>query len=770
MSEKLSMSDYARSLPRDLSSGIVVFLVALPLCLGIAVASNAPALSGLVAGAVGGLLVAWLSGSHTSVSGPAAGLTAIMIAQIETLGSFQALLVAVVMAGVLQILLGAMRAGSLAAFFPSSVIKGLLAAIGIILILKQYPHLLGHDPDWMGDLGFVQRDGENTFTEIAATTFDIHFGALVVGLSSLILLIVWDKTPLKKIPLPAPLFVVVFGVGLAEVFRMTSSQESVESGQFLVIGISHLVQVPVSESLQGLWDSLYKPDWSVVSASPVYIAAVTIAIVASLETLLNLEAVDNLDRKRRVSPPNRELVAQGFGNMASGMLGGLPMTSVIVRSSVNVTAGSETRVSAFVHGILLFMLVAYFPGILNKIPLASLAAILMVTGFKLASPKVIKQMWREGVNQFLPFAVTIVAIIMTDLLVGIAIGIVVSFAFILRSNLSQPVRRIMEKHVGGDVLRIVLPTQVSFLNRASLISAFAEIPRGGHVVLDAQKTTYIDPDIRDLLTEFEKVTGPAKDLTVSLSGFKDQYSLKNRVQYVDVSTRDVQSGVTPAKVIELLKAGNERFVKGEQVARDPRRQVGATSEGQFPLAVVLACMDSRIATEMLFDLGLGDIFSVRVAGNNADEKQMGSIEYGCAVAGAKALVVMGHTRCGAVNASIDFAAQGTTALEATGCQHIDSITEPIGQVIATETSFTENRTSKNDAFSLRITEMNVLHTIREIQEKSSAIKALVDKGDLVVVGAVYDVRTGEVHFLDSKDQPATSQVQTQPQDPVLESA
>ncbi len=744
----MNLQSYIKALPRDISSGIVVFLVALPLCLGIAVASGAPPLSGLIAGIVGGVLVSWLSGSHTSVSGPAAGLTAIVIAQIEALGSFEAFLVAVIMAGVLQIVLGVMRAGSLAAFFPSSVIKGLLAAIGLILILKQFPHLFGHDPDWMGDLAFNQQDGKNTFTELAATMFDIHTGATIIGLFSVFMLVFWDRTPLKKTGVPAPLAVVVFGVLISEAFRHFFAQGAIETTSLMAIGTNHLVKVPVSDGLTGLFNSLYVPSWQIVSTPTVYIAAITIAIVASLETLLNLEAVDGLDRKKRVSPPNRELVAQGFGNVSSGLLGGLPITSVIVRSSVNVTSGSETRISCFIHGILLLLLVSLFPGLLNLIPLSCLAAILMVTGFKLASPAVIKKMWNEGKSQFVPFATTITAIIVTDLLIGIMIGIVVAIGFILRSSLKQPVRRIVEKHVGEEVLRIVLSNQVSFLNRASLSASLAEIEPGSHVVIDASNTDYIDPDILDLISDFERETAVAHNLKVSLVGFKDNYKVQNKIQYVDATTRDVQAEATPSKVIELLKAGNERFVKGEQVARNVRRQVGATSDAQYPLAIVLAGMDSRISTEMIFDLRLGDIFSVRVAGNVAGEKELGSLEYGCAVAGAKVLLIMGHNRCGPINTTIDLVNKNTDPVEATGCKHISTFATQITEVIKSETTITKDRTSENEDFTNRVTELNVRRTMAEIPQKSDAIRKLVDEGQLIIAGAIYDVKTGQVSFLE----------------------
>ncbi|MBT5926203.1 MAG: bifunctional SulP family inorganic anion transporter/carbonic anhydrase [Verrucomicrobia bacterium] len=736
----MSATNYKESFTKDFSAGLVVFLVALPLCLGIALASNAPLISGIIAGVVGGLVVAWTSGSHTSVSGPAAGLTAIVYAQISNLGSYEAFLCAVILAGVFQLIMGWVKAGSLAAFFPSSVIKGLLAAIGIILILKQIPHLFGHDPDWIGDMAFLQQDGKNTFTELVATMFDIHPGAALVGLVSLGLLILWDKTALKKLPLPAPLAVVVLGTALTYLLK--------PMGQLMEIGTSHLVQVPGTGSARDFLGTLPNPDFSVMFSSGVFIAAITIAIVATLETLLNLEAVDKLDHQQRISPPNRELVAQGTGNILSGLFGGLPITSVIVRSSVNIASGGQTRLACFIHGIFLLTTVVFFPGLLNQIPLATLAAILIVTGFKLAGIPLFKQMWKEGKSQFAPFVLTILAIVLTDLLIGILIGMAVAIFFILQSNLQRPVRRIIEKHVGGDVLRIELANQVSFLNRASLLKSLHEIPHGSQVVIDARNTNYIDPDIMDLIADFEKETAPAHGLILSLVGFQNHYKLSNKVQYVDVSTRDVQAQVNPENVLQMLKEGNDRFVRGEKLSRDLLRQVDVTAQGQYPLAVVLACMDSRVATEMVFDLGIGDLFSVRVAGNIAFNKALGSLEFGCAVAGSKLLLILGHTRCGAVKATIDLVDQGKTALEATGCENLDSVVEVITDSVKSETDTKENRTSSNEAFVDRVAEINVVQTMQTIYQNSPTLRRLIDEEKVMIVGGIYDVKSGKVTFID----------------------
>jgi carbonic anhydrase len=657
------------SLTKDLAGGLVVFLVALPLCLGIALASGAPMVAGLVSGVVGGLLVAWLSGSHTSVSGPAAGMVAVVLAQVAILGSFEAFLVAVILAGAIQILLGALRAGFIAAFFPSNVIKGLLAAIGVIVILKQIPHAVGHDADPEGDLGFLQADGRNTFSELASSLFDFEPGAMLVGLVSLAVLLAWDRGRLRKSLIPAPLVVVVLGV-LANVAMKAA-------GSSWAIGSSHLVQVPTVASLGEFFKVLPSPDLKAFGNPAIIMAAVTIAAVASLETLLNLEAVDKLDPRKRVSPPNRELMAQGVGNMVSGFLGGLPITSVIVRSSVNINAGAATRLSAFFHGVLLLLLVLLAPALLNQIPLASLAAVLIVTGLKLASPALFRQMWTEGRTQFVPFIVTTVAIVFTDLLTGVLIGLATSLAFILHSNYRRPLLRFMEHHVSGDVLRIEFSNQVSFLNRAVLEQALDSVPANGHVMLDARNTDYIDPDILDLIDDFRRQTAPARNLKVSLVGFKDRYVMEDEIQYVDVSTREVQAQLTPESVRQFLKEGNQRFGTGRRLTRDLARQVDATAAAQYPMAVVLSCIDSRSPVELIFDMGVGDAFVIRIAGNVAKDKVLGSMEFACAVAGARLVLVMGHTSCGAVKAAVDLFETGNTASKATGCDHLDALVNEI---------------------------------------------------------------------------------------------
>jgi carbonic anhydrase len=731
---------------QDLTAGLVVFLVALPLCLGIALASGAPLFSGLLAGIIGGIVVGSISGSHSSVSGPAAGLTAIVATQIGALGSFEAFLLAVFVGGLLQIGLGVIKAGALSAFFPSSVIKGLLAAIGVILILKQIPHVFGHDSDYEGEMSFVQPDQENTFTELIRIADDLHPGATTIGLLSIALLVLWGKwKPLKNSIVPAPLVVVLLGVGINLLFQNLGGRWLIEQ--------SHLVQVPISQSAADFFSLLQMPDFSQWNNPAIYIAGVTIAVVASLETLLNLEAVDKLDPQKRVSPPSRELIAQGCGNVAAGLIGAIPITSVIVRGSVNVASGARTKLSAIFHGILLITSVVFLPVYLNLIPLAALAAILLVTGFKLASPKLFKQMWNEGRYQFTPFLVTLIAIVLTDLLVGILVGLGVSVLFILNSNLRRPIRRIVEKHLGGDITHIELSNQVSFLNRAAMDGVFKSAPAGTHLLIDATDTDYIDPDVLSLIREFKEKIAPTRGVTVSLRGFRSKYRLHGEIQFADYSTRELRDQATPDQVLHVLREGNRRFSTGNQLSRDFVRQVDATAQEQTPLAVVLSCIDSRVPAELVFDLGLGDVFSVRVAGNVIGTKSLASIEYGVKVAGVKLVLVMGHTRCGAVTSSVQLISSHQTAGDATGCEHLQSIIDELAPSVAEVITRPLDELSQSEIEALvdEVSRVNVQRTVAEVTSRSTVIRNAVEAGDVRVVGALYDVKSGEIEFMDDSD-------------------
>ncbi len=483
-----------RYLADDLRAGVVVFLVALPLCLGIALASGAPLFSGLIAGISGGIVVALFSGSRHGVSGPAAGLAVMVAAGIESLG-FEAYLLAVIFCGVVQIVAAFLKAGVIAHYFPSSVIKGMLAGIGIILILKQIPHALGYDQSWEGELAFFQLDGHNTFSEIGYALSALSPGAIIVTVVSLAILLLWQTPSLKERSfvkaLPAPLLVVVLGIVLNRIFDAFAPDAAITE--------EHLVAVPLSSSVGEFVSHFIRPDFSQITNPEVYLTGLTLALIASIETLLSVEATDNLDPEKRVTPTNQELKAQGIGNIVSGLCGGMPLTQVIVRSSANVDAGGKTWLAAFFHGILLLACIAAIPGLLNEIPLASLAAILLVIGYRLAKISLFKSMWKEGLWQFLPFMVTIVGLVLTDLLTGIMLGMVVAFFEILIYNYQLDFYR---EETAKGCFTIRLTEHMTFLNKAALKRILRDVPPDCTLTIDMTSTRILDHDVREVITDF----------------------------------------------------------------------------------------------------------------------------------------------------------------------------------------------------------------------------------------------------------------------------
>ena len=512
------------NLKSDFASGLVVFLVALPLCLGIALASGAPLFSGIIAGVVGGIVVGYLSKSHISVSGPAAGLTAIVLTAITDLGAFNIFLTAVVLAGFIQLLLGFIKAGSISNYFPTNVIEGMLAGIGVIIILKQIPHACGYDPDFVGDEAFFQSDGQNTFSELFQVFNHIQLGSILITLVSLAILILWNKVEfLKKIKLiPPALVAVIVSVILNEFFIQSSSN-------FAILK-EHLVSLPVPTSLEEFKNIIITPDFSALSNSKVWIVGITIAVVASIETLLCIEAADRMDAQKRYTDTNVELKAQGIGNILSGFIGGLPMTSVVVRTSANNAAGAKSKMSAIIHGLLLLISVLAIPIILNKIPLATLAAVLLLVGYKLANPKVIIHFWKRGKYQFIPFIATFLGVVFTDLLKGVALGIVISIIFVLKGNLKRAYNFRKEEYAEGDVIHIDLAQEVSFLNKAAIKSTLMAIPENSKVIINAEDTVYIAHDILDLIREFKTARAKDENIKVKLKGFKNAYQLENNVE------------------------------------------------------------------------------------------------------------------------------------------------------------------------------------------------------------------------------------------------
>lgn len=482
----------------DLPASIVVFFVALPLCLGIALASGAPLFSGLIAGIVGGIIVGALSGSQIGVSGPAAGLAAIVLTAIGTLGGYQNFLLAVVLGGLIQILFGFLKAGVIAYYFPSSVIKGMLTGIGIIIILKQIPHFFGYDADPEGDWAFFQVDGENTFSEIINTINYISPGATIIAVIGLAILILWDRVLSKKAKIfelvQGPLVAVALGILY---FAFTKDDAT------LAISEEHLVSVPVPDSLDSFIGFFSLPNFGAITNSEIWITAFTIALVASLETLLCVEATDKLDPHKRVTPANRELLAQGVGNTISGMIGGLPITQVIVRSSANIQSGGRTKASAIIHGFLLLASVILIPKLLNMIPLSVLAAILFVVGYKLAKPSLFKKMYHLGWKQSVPFFVTVIGIVFTDLLVGISLGLLVGIIVILmKSYQNSHFLHIEDKSNGKHKIKMTLAEEVTFFNKGAILKELDSLPNDTYLELDLLKTRYLDNDVIEILEDF----------------------------------------------------------------------------------------------------------------------------------------------------------------------------------------------------------------------------------------------------------------------------
>lgn len=504
-----------KHLKHDLPAGLVVFLVALPLCLGIALASGAPLFAGLISGVIGGLIVASLSGSPLGVSGPAAGLAVIVLNAITDLGGFEIFLVAVIIAGIIQLIMGFAKAGIIAYFFPSSVIHGMLAGIGVIISLKQIPHALGYDKVPEGDFSFQQSDGHNTFEELWHVLNFISPGVLIVSALSLVILIAWESKFLKALKITklvqGPLVVVILGIVLNKLFASSSD---------LAISADHLVKVPVPDSFNAFLGNFATPDFSALANPAVYSTAIVLAVVASLETLLCVEASDKLDKLKRITPTNRELKAQGIGNIIAGFVGGLPITQVIVRSSANHQSGGKTKASAIIHGILLLLSVIAIPGILNLIPLGVLAAILLVVGYKLAKPALFKKMFRDGMEQFIPFIVTVAGIVFTDLLTGIALGMAVAIFVILKNNFRVPFRMLKENLKGKDDIRIVLSEDVTFLNKASILKALEQIPNDTSVEIDASNTKFIHFDVVEIIENF-LISAESRNIKVSIIDLYD---------------------------------------------------------------------------------------------------------------------------------------------------------------------------------------------------------------------------------------------------------
>jgi carbonic anhydrase len=711
-------------LRQDFRGGLVVFLVAVPLCLGIALASGAPLFSGIIAGIVGGLIVGSLSGSQLSVAGPAAGLTTIVLSSIEKLGQFDAFLLAVAIAGVIQIVLGLVKAGGISHFFPSAVIKGMLAAIGLTLILKQIPHALGYDEDAEGEFEFLQKDGENTLSEILRAFSNPNATAIVIAVVAAAIMLLWDRPAIKKNKvlgtLPGPLVVVVAGVLINELFRRLVPG--------MVLDGNHLVQLPKADEVGGVFNLITFPDFKQYANPQVYISAVTIAIVASLETLLNVEAADKLDPLKRNSPPNRELMAQGVGNLASGLIGGLPVTSVIVRSSVNIMSGSRTKMAAIIHGVLLLVCVLLIPGILNLIPLSALAAILILTGYKLAKFGLFQDMYKQGFTQFLPFIVTIIAILFTDLLIGIGIGLVVGIFFILRENYRSSHGGFQRESVGGgERIRINLSQHVSFLNKAGIAEMLDNLPENTTVEIDGTQSAYIDHDILETLENFRDT---AKRRNIRLYFLRKEDASTVPVQQPEPEHRpDAQRSFAE---YNRLFDNNRKWVQ-EKLQVDPD-YFNNLAMGQSPKFLFIGCSDSRVPVSEITGTAPGEVFVHRNVANlvvSTDLNLLSVLQYAVEVLKVEHVIVCGHYGCGGVKASMHDKDLGL----------INKWLRNIKDVIRLHRNELNQIENEDQRFK-RLVELNVVEQVYNLHKTSIIQKAYQREASIHVHGWVYDIREG----------------------------
>lgn len=721
-----------RLLQYDFVAGVVVFLVAIPLCLGIALASGTSLFSGILSGIIGGIVVGALSGSQVSVSGPAAGMAAVVVTAITQLGNFENFLLALAIAGVLQMLVGYFRAGFVGDYVPSNVVQGLLCAIGILLIIKQLPLAFTLSTDLKELKTHLLESTESiNFNIFNDLSYHLNPGAMIITLISFVILWIGDNTKNKWLRgIPGPILVVLAGALLNEIFILSNSQLAQNS--------PNLVNMPKHNGFSDILSQLQFPNWAAWTNLKIYLYAFIIAIVASLESLLNVKAGEKLDQERRYCSKDRELIAQGVGNLTAGLIGGIPITSVIVRTSVNIQSGGKTKVATILHGIFLLLTVLLFSKWLNKIPLASLAAILIYTGYKLTKPSIYRSIYQQGFDRFLPFLATVLGIIVFNLLAGILVGLTLSLFYILKSNSQARLDIIKEIYPTGITNRLILPQQITFLNKASLIAELDSIPPNSQLIIDARYSKYIDKEIIELLKEFKQEQAPLKQISLNLIGFKEHYNIHNYIDFINVTTYDILATLKPYMVLSILREGNLRFLNDTRIHRSPKIDIKFTAETQNPIAVVLGCIDSRVPVETIFDMSFGDLFCVRVAGNVVNDDVLASIEYACNIVGAKLIVVLGHTRCGAIQSACDNIQKG----------HITQLLDKIKPAIEAETETTTNRNSQNTEFVKNVTDLNIVNTLQQIYTKSPILKGMIEKEEIAIVGAIYDVSTGKVSFRD----------------------
>lgn len=711
---------------KDIPSGIVVFLVALPLCLGIALACGAPLIAGLISGIIGGLIVGGISQSDVSVSGPAASLSAVVFVAIQDLGSFEVFLMALVLGGIIQLGIGLLRAGLIADYMPTSIIKGLLAAIGLILIFSQIPYALGVKPEAMLiDYSVnVFRELPQTFSGIFET---LSPGALVLTTMSLSILIFWDKTILRKIKLLPPfLIVVILGVLINQLFKYVFPS-------FYLEGM-HLVSIPSIDSFSSF---ITFPAFGAIGDLQVWTYALTIALIASIASLLAIEAADNLDPHKRRSPPNRELVAQGIGNTLAGLIGGIPITSVIVRSSVNIATGAETRLSTLIHGTLLLLSVLFLSAVINLIPLPSLAAILLIVGYKLASVALFRAMYRKGWDQFVPFVVTTIGILLTDVLLGVLIGAASSLFFLLRGNFYNPFYLESTKSKKGKIIRLELSNEVSFLNKPAIKNTLWNLPRNSKIVIDATFSTYVERDIIEILHDFQNTFARENDIDVKITGLRKNYGPNRRIKLVESPTGIRKDLFSPEEIFDHLKKGNQRYIDGNLVSRRLRNKELMDFIKEAPLAAVVTCIDMREPLNMLLNTGIGDLIPLKAAGNLMGEHLIHSAEIACRKQGAKLILLMGNSKNSVVKEGLECYRDGKDS-------YLLSLLEPALSAGLIQ----KERITKEEIKALtdEIVSYNLSVSLDKLVTKNSYIREQVKNGKIGLCSAFFHRKTGKIEF------------------------
>ncbi|MCA1761614.1 MAG: bifunctional SulP family inorganic anion transporter/carbonic anhydrase [Cryomorphaceae bacterium] len=712
-------------LSKDIPASIVVFLVALPLCLGIALASGAPLASGLIAGVVGGLVVGYISKSGTSVSGPAASVSAIALSAIVSLGSYDLFLVSVCLSGLMQIALGKLNAGLIADYMPTSIIKGLLAGIGVILIISQFPYAIGLD---IPEEGFIMDHSTNQlakFSEVIPRVLDAFSpGAIFISVISLAVIIFWNKSPLKNLKwFPSSLFVVILGVILNLIFQFFIPS--------LHLSGSALVEIP---SIDKLNEFFILPDYRGLLNFEVWTVAVTIAVVASIATLLNIEATDNLDPYKRKTPPNRELVAQGIGNTISGLVGGLPVTSVIVRSSVNINAGAETKLSTILHGLLLIASVLFLSTVINLIPLASLAVILIVTGYKLTSLQIIRKLYKKGWDQFIPFVITVVGIVTLDLLIGILIGTGVAVFFLLKGNYHNPFFIENMKSLQGQIRRIELSNEVSFLNKASIKNMLWNTPNDSNLVIDATYSSFIDKDVLEIIEDFRDTFAVEHGINVRVVGLKDAYKTGSAEDFLNSGEQPFFREIdTPENALDALIEGNKRYSVGDLLSRRQSNRKIVNGQTKPAFAAIAACVDLRESIHILFDAEVGQLVTVKSLGNSIGSELIQNLEAAVKTQKIKIIVFLGHSGNSIIRSAVaDKNGDGVDL-------KLDIHKKLPGKKSLEALSATEKWNLINE-----ITQENVRKSATEILKKSKYLRSEVEKGNMGIATGFLDRETGEI--------------------------